>query len=60
MNVASEMARLLNTRAFVDALPGFLLPDSANQARYALLRQRLDALAVADTIAARRDEEGGT
>ncbi|HEX9783415.1 MAG TPA: hypothetical protein VGA56_11885 [Opitutaceae bacterium] len=43
--IASEMMRLLNTRAFVDALPGFLLPDSASQARYDLLRQRLSALA---------------
>jgi len=44
-HIASEMMRLLNTRAFVDALPGFLLPDSASQARYDLLRQRLSALA---------------
>jgi hypothetical protein len=43
--IASEMGRLLNTRQFLDALPGFLLPDSASQGRQPLLRQRLRALA---------------
>lgn len=43
--IASEIRRLLDTRAFLDGLPGFLLPDSASQARYPLLRERLDALA---------------
>jgi hypothetical protein len=46
--VASEMRRLLGTRQFLDALPGFLLPDSASQARQPLLRERLNALAQSD------------
>lgn len=46
--VASQVRHLLSTRAFTDALPGFLLPDSASQARHGLLVQRLDALASAD------------
>lgn len=46
--IATEFRRLLTTRAFVDALPGFLLPDSANQQRLPPLRQRLTALAEAD------------
>jgi hypothetical protein len=46
--IASEIGRLLGERGFVDALPGFLLPDSASQARCGLLRQRLDALAHSD------------
>ena len=46
--VASEMRRLLGTRQFLDALPGFLLPDSASQARQPLLRERLEALAHSD------------
>ncbi len=45
--IASEIAQLLATRQFLDALPGFLLPDSASQARQALLRERLSALAKA-------------
>lgn len=36
---------LLATRAFMDALPGFLLPDAASQGRQALLLNRLQALA---------------
>jgi len=36
---------LLDTRSFVDALPGFLLPDAASQARYPVVRERLNALA---------------
>jgi hypothetical protein len=46
--VASEMKRLLSTRAFVDALPGFLRPDPASQERHPILRDRLDALAHSD------------
>jgi hypothetical protein len=42
--IASEMQRLLDTRQFLDALPGFLLPDSASQARQPLLRERLSRL----------------
>jgi hypothetical protein len=47
--IASELGRLLAARAFVDALPGLLLPDSATQARYPLLLDRLRLLGVADT-----------
>jgi hypothetical protein len=45
--IAAEFGRLLATRAFVNALPGFLLPDSATQARYPLLLDRLRLLSVA-------------
>ena len=43
--IAAEMSVLLQARAFLDALPGFLLPDSATQARLPLLLGRLRALA---------------
>jgi len=43
--IASEAGKLLGTRAFVDALPGFLLPDSASQDRVPLLVERLRTLA---------------
>lgn len=43
--IASEFQQLLAIRAFVDALPGFLLPDAANQARVPILVERLTALA---------------
>jgi hypothetical protein len=36
---------LLAARAFMDALPGFLLPDAASQNRQSLLLNRLQALA---------------
>lgn len=44
-HVAAELSHLLATRAFLDALPGFLLPDAANQARQPILLRRLSALA---------------
>ena len=40
--IASEARELLGTRAFIDALPGFLLPDSASQGRLPLLLERLE------------------
>jgi len=43
--IATEARKLLGTRAFVDALPGFLLPDSASQGRVPLLLERLRTLA---------------
>jgi hypothetical protein len=46
--IASEMRRLLSTRAFVDALPGFLWPDPASQARHPILQDRLKALGHSD------------
>lgn len=43
--IASEIAQLLGAPSFREAIPGFLLPDPASQARHPLLLQRLDALA---------------
>ena len=43
--IAAEIQRLLDMRAFRDALPGFLLPDTASQARLPLLLDRLRDLA---------------
>jgi hypothetical protein len=45
--IASEVGRLLSTRAFTDALPGFLLPDEASQQRVRIVRRRLEQLAAA-------------
>ena len=42
--IQEKLAKLLTTNAFVDALPGFLPPDEANQARLPVLRERLEAL----------------
>lgn len=43
--IGVELRTLLNARSFRDALPGFLLPDSASQARLPLLLDRLRTLA---------------
>lgn len=43
--VTAELGQMLRTRAFIDALPGFLLPDAANQARLPRLLGRLRAMA---------------
>jgi hypothetical protein len=43
--LATTLQRLMAHRAFIDALPGFLLPDSATQARLPILVERLTALA---------------
>ena len=43
--VASELHQLLGRRDFIDALPGFLLPDSASQGRSRLLLDRMAAMA---------------
>ena len=43
--IAAEIRLLLDSRVFVDALPGFLLPDAASQARLPPLLERLRALA---------------
>jgi hypothetical protein len=45
--IASEVQKLLDASAFVDALPGYLLPDSASQARVTVLLERLAAIAAA-------------
>ena len=43
--IAGEIRTLLHAPDFVDAVPGFLLPDAASQARRALLEDRLRAIA---------------
>jgi hypothetical protein len=47
--IASAARELLGTRAFIDALPGYLLPDSASQDRAPLLVERLRTLAQSDS-----------
>jgi hypothetical protein len=39
--IAFEVKKLLDIRSFVDVLPGYLLPDAANQARITTLVARL-------------------
>lgn len=41
----AQFGNLLKTRTFIDALPGFLLPDGASQARLPLVLERMRALA---------------
>lgn len=43
--IASELRSLLGNPDFIEALPGFLLPDAANQARRSILEERLRLLA---------------
>jgi hypothetical protein len=43
--ITSEIGALLENEDFLDALPGYLLPDAASQARRPLLEQRLRAIA---------------
>lgn len=43
--LAEEFERFLKNRAFLDALPGHLLPDSASQLRIPLLMDRIKAVA---------------
>jgi len=43
--IRSEIGALLENRDFLEALPGFLLPDQASQARRGLLEERLQAIA---------------
>src|SRR5262245_46260364 len=42
--IAAEIRALLDNRDFIEALPGFLLPDAASQSRRALLEDRLRRL----------------
>jgi hypothetical protein len=42
--VASEVRHLLRTGPFLDALPGYLLPDTASQSRISILRGRLEQI----------------
>ena len=52
--VGSELRQLLGRREFIDALPGFLLPDPASQERRQILLARLTAIAalLTDRLAA--------
>lgn len=43
--VRREIAKLLANRGFIDALPGFLLPDAASQSRIGIVLERLRDLA---------------
>lgn len=43
--IVSEIRDLMNDDDFREAIPGFLLPDSASQSRRALLEERLRAIA---------------
>jgi hypothetical protein len=43
--IATGVQNLLETSAFVDALPGYLLPDAANQGRLKMLLDRLKQIA---------------
>jgi|SRR5271154_563678 len=49
--VASAVTSLLSESRFLDALPGYLLPDAANQSRISLLMKRLSAIASMKTEA---------
>ena len=43
--IPAETKRLLATTGFLDALPGYLLPDAASQSRITIVLQRLQELA---------------
>ena len=43
--IATEISKLLETPAFLDALPGYLLPDQASQAHVSILLERLKTMA---------------
>ena len=43
--VAAEIRKLLATREFLDALPGYLFPDHVSQARVSILLDRLKKIA---------------
>jgi hypothetical protein len=44
-HVRREIAKLLANPAFIDALPGFLLPDAASQSRIAIVLAWLGEIA---------------
>jgi hypothetical protein len=44
--IAEQFLTLLETRAFLDALPGYLLPDSSSQARFTILLDRIKQISV--------------
>ena len=39
--IGAEFRKMLATPEFLDALPGYLLPDQASQARVSILLERL-------------------
>jgi len=43
--ISAETGALLATKEFINALPGFLLPDAASQSRISIVVQRLKDLA---------------
>jgi hypothetical protein len=43
--IRAEVNSLLAAAGFTDALPGYLLPDAASQARISIVIQRLEELA---------------
>jgi hypothetical protein len=43
--IAEQFRTLLATRAFVDALPGYLLPDASSQGRLPILLSRIKEIA---------------
>jgi hypothetical protein len=44
--IAEQFLTFLRTRAFLDALPGYLLPDSTSQARFPILLDRIKQISV--------------
>jgi hypothetical protein len=42
--ISAEVNKLLGSEAFLDALPGHLLPDAASQSRISIIQERLRAL----------------
>lgn len=56
----TQFRRLLRTRAFIDALPGYLLPDAASQSRLDIVMRRLRALAAGPTSPASASAAAGS
>jgi hypothetical protein len=46
--IAEKLREFLAEEDFLDAIPGYLLPDSASQARVVIVLDRLKALATLD------------
>jgi hypothetical protein len=42
--ISTEFKKLLGTSSFIDALPGYLLPDPASQARLSEIMLRLEKI----------------
>ena len=52
--VAAEIRKLFAVREFMDALPGYLLPDQASQARVSILLDRLKKIAALGSASSSR------